>query len=147
MRLTVSFLVFLASLYSSSLWGQTEFRLGVEVRDKYTKRPLVPIVSVLAVNTESELPGQMVNDAYVVKVNPSTQYQVFVAFQEYKTYRQTHTFEAGAPSSTGYFPFVIDLEPLNSPKTFAVATTTNAGHTILVIDKAQRSVVAKARAA
>ena len=144
MRLTVSFLVFLASLYSSSLWGQTEFRLGVEVRDKYTKRPLVPIVSVLAVNTESELPGQMVNDAYVVKVNPSTQYQVFVAFQEYKTYRQTHTFEAGSPSSTGYFPFVIDLEPLNPPKTFAVATNTNAGHTILVVDKAQRSVVTKA---
>ena len=74
MRLTVSFLVFLASLYSSSLWGQTEFRLGVEVRDKYTKRPLVPIVSVLAVNTESELPGQMVNDAYVVKVNPCLLY-------------------------------------------------------------------------
>ena len=144
MRLTVSFLVFLASLYSYTLWGQTEFRLGIEVRDKYTKRPLVPIVSVLAVNTESELPGQMVNDAYVVKVNPGTQYQVFVAFQEYKTYRQTHTFEAGTPSSTGYFPFVIDLEPLNPPKTFAVATSTNAGHTILVIDKAQRSVVTKA---
>lgn len=144
MRLTVCILVFLASLYSSTLLGQTEFRLGIEVRDKYTKRPLVPIVSVLAVNTETELPGQMVNDAYVVKVNPGTQYQVFVAFQEYKTYRQTHTFEAGANSSNGYFPFVIDLEPLNPPKTFSVANSTSSGHTILVIDKAQRAVISKA---
>lgn len=144
MRRTLYFLLLFASLCSTKGFTQTEFRLGIEVRDKYTKRPLVPIVSVLAINTETELPGQMVDDAYVVKVKQSTQYQVFVAFQEYKTYRQTHTFEQGTASANGIFPFIIDLEPVNPPKTFAVANSENAGHTILVIDKTQRAIVSKA---
>jgi outer membrane protein OmpA-like peptidoglycan-associated protein len=144
MRLTLYFLLLLTCLYSNTGFAQTEFRLGIEVRDKYTKRPLVPIVSVLAINTETELPGQMVDDAYVVKVKQGTQYQVFVAFQEYKTYRQTHTFEQGTASANGIFPFIIDLEPVNPPKTFAVANSENAGHTILVIDKTQRAIVSKA---
>ncbi len=144
MRLTVCLLVFWACLCCTKLLAQTEFRLGIEVRDKYTKRPLVPIISVLAVNTETELPGQMVNDAYVVNVNSGTHYQVFVAFQEYKTYRQTHTFYVEALFANGYSPFVIDLEPINPPKTFAVANSTSSGHPILVIDKAERTVVSKA---
>lgn len=137
-------LFLLAGFWVKTVVAQTEFRLGVEVRDKYTKRPLIPIVSVLAVNTESELTGQMVNDWYVVQVKSGIQYQVFVALQEYKTYRQTHTFEPNATAVNGIYPFIIELESVNPPKNFAVASSENAGHTILVIDKNQRAIVQKA---
>jgi outer membrane protein OmpA-like peptidoglycan-associated protein len=137
-------LLLLASLYSTTGFSQTEFRLGIEVRDKYTKRPLVPIISVLAANSEAELKGQMVNDWYVVQVKPTIQYQVFVALEQYKTYRQTHTFETSTTPVNGIYPFIIELESVNPPKTFAVANSENAGHTILIIDKKQRAVVQRA---
>ena len=133
-----------AAFCSTTVFSQTEFRLGVEVRDKYTKRPLVPIISVLAVNSEAELTGQMVNDSYVVKVKTGVQYQVFVALQEYKTYRQTHNFEPTSEPVNGIYPFIIELESVNPPKTFTVANSETAGHTILIIDKNKRAVVQKA---
>ena len=102
-------LLLLASFYSTTGLSQTEFRLGIEVRDEYTKRSLVPIISVLAANSEAELKGQMVNDWYVVQVKPGIQYQVFVALEQYKTYRQTHTFEPSTAPVNGIYPFVIDL--------------------------------------
>ncbi len=138
------FLLFWVSFGLNKGLAQTEFRLGVEVRDKYTKRPLIPIVSVLAVNTESELAGQMVNDWYVVNVKTGIQYQVFVALQEYKTYRQTHTFEPASAPVNGISPFIIELESVNPPKNFAVASSESIGHTILVIDKNQRAIVQRA---
>ncbi|MFN8346022.1 MAG: OmpA family protein [Spirosomataceae bacterium] len=134
-------LLFAAGFYTLPGFTQTEFRLGIEARDKFTKRTLYPIVSVLAVNTETELAGQMVNDAYVVKVKPGIQYQVFVALQEYKTYRQTQTFEPGTDPVNGISPFIVDLESLHPPKTFTVAASESSGHTILIIDKAKRAVV------
>ncbi|MEZ4904931.1 MAG: OmpA family protein [Spirosomataceae bacterium] len=110
-------------LYSSSSFAQTEFRLGIEVKDKYTQQPLVPIISVLEINTEVELKGQILNDWYVVNVKPNTQYQVFVALQEYKTYRQTLTFNTNTTPVNNIHPFVIELEPIKPPKTTAIAQT------------------------
>jgi len=109
------FLLLVALCLSKGV-AQTEFSLGVEVKDKYTKRSLVPIISVLEINTESELKGKMVDDRYVVQVKLGTQYQVFVALQEYKTHRQTHTFEQNTSAINGIYPFVIELDPVKPPR-------------------------------
>lgn len=109
--------VLLLSLFQSNGFAQANFKLGVEVKDKYTKSSLVPIISVLEVNSVSELKGQMVGDWYVVSVKPNTQYQVFVALQEYKTYRQTHTFDPNTSTPINDLHlFSIELESVNPPK-------------------------------
>lgn len=119
-------------------FSQTPFRLSIEVRDKQTKHILIPIISILPANASTELTGYFENDLFMVKVQPGIQYQVVVAFQEYKTYRQTHVFE---PSKTNT-PFLIELEPLKTSST--PSPNLGAGHTILVINKAQKSILANA---
>ena len=136
-RTVAFFLVSWLSIASS--FAQTEFQLGIEVRDKYSKRVLIPIISVLPVNSAVELGGHMVNDQYVISVKPDTRYQVVVAFQEYKTYRQIHTFEQNIASATKRTAFVIDLEPLIPPKN--VDITTPREHSITIIDKNLRKAV------
>ncbi|MFN3380364.1 MAG: hypothetical protein ACK41O_12980, partial [Runella zeae] len=119
-------------------FSQTPFRLSIEVRDKQTKHILIPIISILPANASTELTGYFENELFMVKVQAGIQYQVVVAFQEYKTYRQTHVFE---PSKTNT-PFLIELEPLKTSST--PSTNLGAGHTILVINKAQKSILANA---
>lgn len=131
----ISFFFFVNCLLGVS---QTPFRVGIEVRDKQTKKILVPIISVLPSNSATELTGQVVNDLYVVQVQSNLPYQVVVAFQEYKTYRQAHVFEPS--QSNTLTPFLIELEPLKSAVS-TVSQNTTTGHTILVIDKTQKTVL------
>ncbi len=136
-----SILVILLLLLGSicSGFSQTPFRLSIEVRDKQTKHILIPIISILPANASTELTGYFENDLFMVKVQAGIQYQVVVAFQEYKTYRQTHVFE---PSKTNT-PFLIELEPLKTASS-TPSPNLGAGHTLLVIHKAQKSILANA---
>ncbi|MFN4144320.1 MAG: OmpA family protein [Runella sp.] len=135
-----SLLLLMVSLGAAA---QNEFRLGIEVKDKHTNRPLMAIVSVLATGTESELTGQMLNDWYVVKVKPGIEYQVFVALQDYKTHRQVYIFEAKNLNSNGIQPLTIELESLKPPKTVE-ATGSNEGLPMVVVEKDSRAVLTRA---
>lgn len=98
----------------TSSFAQNEFEVGIEVKDKYTKRILIPIISVVAPNSPTELAGQMNYDRYIISIKPDINYLIVVAFQEYKTYRQTHTFtKSNANDKT---LLTIELEPLVPPK-------------------------------
>ncbi|WP_428657199.1 OmpA family protein [Runella sp.] len=136
----------LSCLVYSSGFAQNEFPLGIEVRDKYTKRILIPIISVLAANSPTELSGQMNYDQYVVTVTTGVNYQVVVAFQEYKTYRQTHTFTKNTASANAKTTLAIELEPLNPPKNAVIATQPQQpqDQSIVVIDKNSRTAIANA---
>ncbi|AEI49448.1 OmpA family protein [Runella slithyformis] len=137
--------VFLFLFYSFCFYsgfGQDEFSLGIEVRDKYTNRILIPIISVLPANSPTELRGQMIYDQYVVNVIPDINYLVVVAFQEYKTYRQNHTFVKN--TSGGRTTLMIELEPLTPPKSTVAAPLTPQEQTIIVTDKTLRSSIANA---
>ncbi len=85
-----------------------EFKVGLEARDKRTKKVLPAIISVRATNSERELLGQMRDDLYVINVQPNIQYQIIAAYQDYNTFRQTLNFEKTG-STTETQPFVIDL--------------------------------------
>ncbi|MCU0338662.1 MAG: OmpA family protein [Spirosomaceae bacterium] len=136
--------VSIAFLYVSLCFGQNEFRVGIEVRNKYTQRPVMTIISVLPVGGETELVGSTVGDAYVVRVKPSVTYQVLVASQDYKTYRQVHSFDPNTVAANGIAPFVVQLDPLNPPKNFTPTTANGQEHSILLFDKAQRIAVSDA---
>jgi outer membrane protein OmpA-like peptidoglycan-associated protein len=95
---------------SLHICGQ-EFKIGLEARDKRTKKALPAIISVRATNSDRELSGQMRNDLYVINVQPNTEYQIIAAYQDYNTYRQTLNFEKiGTPIEAQ--PFVINLASL-----------------------------------
>ncbi len=97
----------LFALISISVCAQ-EFKVGLEARDKRTKKVLPAIISVKATNSERELLGQMRDDLYVINVQPNIQYQIIAAYQDYNTFRQTLNFEKTGPT-TETQPFVIDL--------------------------------------
>ncbi|MCP1383898.1 OmpA family protein [Runella salmonicolor] len=101
----------------TSGFAQNEFEVGIEVKDKYTKRILIPIISVLAPNSPTELAGQMNYDRYIISVKPDINYLIVIAFQEYKTYRQTHTFTKSTTNDRTLL--TIELEPLVPPKNAA----------------------------
>ena len=128
----------------SICFAQADFRLAIEVRDQYSKRIIPAIISVVATGSENELSGQMLDDKYVVRVKSSGEYRLFVAFQEYKTLRQTLVFDRKANLSGDAVQILtLDLEPLNPPtnlKTEPVSGLT----TISVIDRKQRSSVSQA---
>jgi outer membrane protein OmpA-like peptidoglycan-associated protein len=85
-----------------------EFKVGLEARDKRTRKSLPAIISVRATNSERELLGQMRDDLYVVNVLPNVEYQIIVAYQDYNTFRQTLNFEKTG-SATETQPFVVSL--------------------------------------
>lgn len=143
------FLFLISCLCFTSSFAQNEFPLGIEVRDKYTKRVLIPIISVLAANSPTELSGQMIYDQYVVNVNPDVNYLIVVAFQEYKTYRQNHTFVKN--SSGGRTSLSIELEPLTPPKSAVIpaqppiaAAQPPQEQSLIVSDKTSRTGIAGA---
>lgn len=125
-------------------FAQNEFRVGIEARNKYTQRPVMGIISVLPAGSDNELVGSSLGDAYVVRVKPNTTYQIMIASQDYKTYRQIHSFDPNTVAANGIAPFIIELDPLNPPKNFTPTASTNQGHSILVFDKTQRTAVANA---
>jgi outer membrane protein OmpA-like peptidoglycan-associated protein/transcriptional regulator of met regulon len=99
--------LFFFAFVSSYVCAQ-EFKVGLEARDKRTKKNLPAIISVKATNSERELIGQMRDDLYVVNVLPNVEYQVIVAYQDYNTFRQTLNFEKTG-SSTETQPFLVNL--------------------------------------
>lgn len=138
-----SLYLFLISCFCfTSSFAQNEFPLGIEVRDKYTNRILIPIISVLPANSPTELSGQMIYDQYVVNVTPDVNYLIVVAFQEYKTYRQNHTFVRN--TTNGRTSLTIILEPLTPPKTTAAVPLSPQEQSIIVSDKASRTGIANA---
>ena len=128
----------------SICFAQADFRLAIEVRDQYSKRIIPAIISVVATGSETELVGQMLDDKYVVRVKSGGEYRLFVAFQEYKTLRQTLIFDKKANLSGDAVQILtLDLEPLNPPQNLKTEPVSGLT-TISVIDRKQRSSVSQA---
>ena len=139
------FLFIIPFVFLSSLcFAQADFRLGIEVRDQYSKRIIPAIISVVATGSENELSGRMLDDKYVVRVKSGGEYRLFVAFQEYKTLRQTLVFDKKANLLGDAVQILtLDLEPLNPPKNIKIELVSGLT-TLSVIDGKQRSAVPQA---
>lgn len=140
MRYRFSILLFYGLSWLLPLFAQDEFKLAIEVRDKRTQRPILAIVSVVAIDSKNELKGKMVNEKYEISVKAGVQYRVFAASQEYKTYRQTHVFEKNSAQNPKVF--LLDLEPLGDGTNTAVARSSL--QKIRIIDRKQQNVLSQA---
>ena len=143
MRCCFLFLLFYVFAWLPETIAQNEFKVAIEVRDKRSQKPILAIVSVVGIGSESELKGKMMNEKYVIQVKPERQYRIFAALQEYKTYRQTHVFENNSTNSDGSPQlFIVELEPLGSAKNEPVAM--GLPQVIKIIDRKQKLVLSQA---
>jgi|GEM_PF-1163809 len=143
MRCLLFFLLFHVFGWLPAAVAQNEFKIAIEVRDKRSQKPILAIVSVVAIGSENELKGKMLNEKYVIEVKDQQQYRVFAALQEYKTYRETHVFEKKS-TNADLAPqlFIVELEPLGNAKNEPAATA--LPQIIKVIDRKQQRVLSQA---
>ncbi len=123
------YLTLFSLLLSIGVIGQ-EFKVGLETRDKRSKRSIPAIISVRATNSEIELKGQMLDQQYVVRVLPDTEYQIVAAYQDYATYRQTLNFEKKTTSLTEVQSQIIELVAYNEPTSVVATTSTKSAETM-----------------
>jgi outer membrane protein OmpA-like peptidoglycan-associated protein len=130
-------------LFSTAGLCQTEFSLGVEPRDKFSQKIIPAIISVRALDSETELAVRMINDQYVIQVKSETQYLMVIAQQDYKSFRETIAFEKKR-GTDGIQSHLVFLEPINPPKTLGPKIVNNSDPVITILDKKTRAVISQA---